>query len=88
MTVEWIIPETVIVGNAIAIPQGVSVDADSNKLDVKIFLTLPDGTPAEITEQNIILSMEGKYTIYYYAIDDSGNVAMLNYTFCAKKGDK
>ncbi len=88
LTVEWNILETVKVGNTIAIPQGVSVDADSNKLDVKIFLTLPDGTPAEITEQNIIISMEGKYTVYYYAIDDFGNVAMLNYTFYAEKGDK
>lgn len=74
------IPETAAIGEKFKIPTVTAYDAVDGDLDVYVYVQRPDLRVQTVTNGYVEFSQAGLYVIKYYAFDQSGNSAMLEYT--------
>ncbi len=73
LTVNGELPATASVGDEITLP---AYEADDNYIEanVTIYVTAPDGSSVKIFGDKVKFTLEGRYRVTYYAIDDDYNV--------------
>lgn len=71
-------------GKKLKIQKALVKDNMDEETSYSVFLKTPDGQINAVTETSVTLSVKGTYTLTYMAIDSSGNIATLIYTFAVK----
>lgn len=73
------VPAEASVGSAMSLPLARAVDFIDGVRDVYAYVLFPDGV-YRAYGNDMTFTMSGKYTVVYYAFDESGNTAKLVYT--------
>ena len=60
---------------------GSIISSATENIRINVLVKTPLGTYVPVTSNNkFVPSVEGEYTVIYYALDESGNTAKLSYT--------
>ena len=83
--VEGSFTEGVRLGDTIKFPNATAVDDLDGALEVSYFVVLPSGTIKMITNREYTPTVAGRYKIRIFAMDGSGNIAMIEKEFTVVK---
>lgn len=78
------VPETGKAGDSISLPSADAFDNHSENIEVFMFVLAPDGKLFE-AEGAFVAELEGKYTVYYYATDETSNYVRESFTITVSR---
>lgn len=85
ITVDGSFLEGVKLGSTITFPNATAVDDVDGALEVNYFVVMPSGTIKMLTGREYTPTVAGRYKIRIYAMDGSGNIAMVEKEFTVVK---
>ena len=85
ITIEGSFAKGVQLGNTITFPNATAVDDLDGALNVSYFVVLPSGGIKMLTGKEFTPTAEGRYKVRIYAMDSSGNIAMVEKEFTVVK---
>ena len=80
-------PNTIVIANVgsnYTVKGYTTSDNWSKKIDVSIYVISPNNVFTKLKDKSFTLQEKGDYRIYYYAVDESGNISSTYYTVRAK----
>ena len=78
ITVSGSVPSLVSVGKSFSIPSATIKDNASENIELKVWIIEPSGIMVEV-KQSYTPKTVGKYTLVYFASDDSGCTTFLTF---------